>query len=183
MRLILFAALCLLSACSSYTVGSAERKVPGGYRQVAVPIFKNVTMEPGIEVSFTNAMIRELARSKVASVTDKEHAEVIIEGQIDSIQYSPESRRAFSGFREEVTIASQYTILLEATVSVRRAADREIIWTGQFKGKKPYFAPQVSEPGLSSVNPLYNLSARRQNISLMAAEMMSEAYDRITENF
>ncbi|MES2854332.1 MAG: LptE family protein, partial [Bdellovibrionota bacterium] len=77
-----------LSACS-YRVGDQERDIPGGYRTVAVPVFKNKTMETGIEVFFTNAIIREFERSRIGRVTDRASSQTTLEGEISSVEYMP----------------------------------------------------------------------------------------------
>ena len=56
--------LVILAGCA-YHAGSGDRQIPGGYRSIAVPVFKNQTNEPGIEAYFTNAMIVEIERARV----------------------------------------------------------------------------------------------------------------------
>lgn len=41
----------LLLASCAYRLGSPDRGLPGGYRQVYIPMFKNMSQEPGIEVA------------------------------------------------------------------------------------------------------------------------------------
>lgn len=169
-----------MSACA-YRVGSPDRSLPGGYRQVFVPIFKNATMEPGIEVSFTNALIQEFERAKIGRVTPENQAEVLAIGVIEEISYNPsgESDAGPTG----ALIATQYQILLRAKLTLIKSSDRSVLWSGTFNGERPYAAPRVATAVVNSVNPLYNLSARQQNIEILATKMMSEAHDRITENF
>lgn len=176
-----------LSGCA-YHLGVASRTIPGGYKQISVPIFKNKTQEPGLEVGFTNALIHEFQRSRVARVVDNSLSEVAVIGQIDSVQYLPGAKRvsgdsAAQYLPEGSVIASEYRILLSVTVKVVRQADGTELWSGAFTGERTYAAPQVTLAGVNSVDPLYNLSARRQNIDLMANDLMLEAHDRITENF
>lgn len=175
-----------LSGCA-YRMGAATRSIPGGYRQISVPVFKNKTQETGIEVAFTNALIQEFQRSRIARIVDNSLSEVAVIGQIDSIQYLPGSPRkageASVYLPNGTVIASEYRILLSVTVKVVRQADGTELWSGSFSGERTYAAPQVTLAGVNSVNPLYNLSARRQNIDVMANDIMSEAHDRITENF
>lgn len=185
---VLFSLVVMLSACASYHMGSVGRSIPGGYKQISVPIFKNKTQEAGIEVSFTNSMVQEFQRSKIVKIVDKNLSEVLIEGNIDSVEYQPGARKtsgdASSPFLPDGTvIATEYRILVKATVRIIRQADGLELWTGQFNGERTYAAPQVTLAGVNSVNPLYNLSARRQNIDVMASDMMAEAHDRMTENF
>ncbi|WP_347359597.1 LptE family protein [Bdellovibrio sp.] len=176
-----------LSGCA-YRLGSGTRSIPGGYKQISVPIFKNKTQETGIEVSFTNSLIQEFQRSRIARIVDNSLSEVAVIGQIDNVQYLPGAKRVAGDssapyLPNGTVIASEYRILLTVTVKVVRQADGTELWSGSFSGERTYAAPQVTLAGVNSVNPLYNLSARRQNIDLMAFDIMAEAHDRITENF
>jgi hypothetical protein len=180
-------ALISLSSCA-YSLGRGARSMPGGYNQISVPIFKNKSQETGVEVAFTQALQQEFLRSKVARVVDDPLAEVRIEGEIVSISYLPDAKKAAgdssSGFLPKGTvIASQYRILTVVALTVVRRADNEKIWEGRFNGEGTYVAPQVTLTGVNTVNPLYNLSARRQNLEVMANNMMVEAHSRLTENF
>ena len=179
-----------VTACA-YRIGSPDRSLPGGYRQVFVPIFKNKSMEPGVEVSFTNALIQEFERAKIGRVTEENQAEVIAEGEIESISYTPQAKREYVDEEGKPNnelpvgsvLAAQYQILITTRLTLMRSSDRSVLWSGTFNGETTYIAPQVIAAGINSVNPLYNLSARRQNIDSVANKMMSEAHDRITENF
>lgn len=175
-----------LTGCA-YRLGSPDRSLPGGYRQVYIPVFKNKSMEPGIEVAFTNSLIQEFERTKIGRVTEASQAEVLVEGVITSVTYA-KSGTDLTGDKSTplpmgAVLATQYQILVTADVTLKRNSDKSVLWTGTFNGERTYQAPQVTTAGVNTVNPLYNLSARRQNIDQIAAEMMSEAHDRMTENF
>ncbi len=139
-------------------------------------------METGIEVDFTNSLIQEFERAKIGRVTDSNQAEVIVEGVIDTVTYSPGSLSE-SGLPLGSVLATQYQIAVSASVTLRRQSDKAVLWQGNFTGARTYTPPQIKTAGINTANPLYNLSARRQNIGTMASEMMLEAHDRITENF
>lgn len=176
-----------LTGCA-YRLGAASRSIPGGYKQISVPVFKNKTQETGIEVAFTNVLIQEFQRSRIARVVDNSLSEVAVVGTIDTVQYLPGAKRTAGDsstpyLPNGTVIASEYRILLNVTVKVVRQADGTELWSGTFSGERTYQAPQVTLAGVNSVNPLYNLSARRQNIDIMASDIMAEAHDRITENF
>lgn len=164
-------------------MGSPDRSLPGGYKQMTVPIFKNYTQEPGIEVYFTNSLIQEFERSRIARITDPAKSEVLVEGEISDVTYTPGGKKDGGSLPTGAVIATLYTIKLCAHITLRRVADRSILWEGGFETERDYSAPQVSAAGINTVNPLYNLAARRQNIQSLAAELMSEAHSRITENF
>lgn len=185
--LTVFLSAFFLSGCA-YRFGGPPRGIPGGYKQISVPVFKNKTQEVGIEVGFTNALIQGFQRSRVARVVDNSLSEAAVIGQIESVQYLPGAKRVAGDSSSPylpngTVIASEYRILIKVTIKVIRQADGKEIWAGSFSGESSYAAPQVTLAGVNSVNPLYNLSARRQNIDAAANTMMIEAHDRITENF
>lgn len=167
----------------AYRLGEPNRSLPGGYTQIQIPVFKNATQEVGIEVGFTNALIQEFERSRSARVVAPEYAEAQIDGEILSVQYLPGGIQGGDRFPRGSVLASQYSILLVVKVTLRRKSDNAQLWTGQFNGERTYVAPQVLQAGINTVNPLYNLSARRQNIENMASDLMSEAHDRMSESF
>lgn len=176
----------LISTGCAYRLGRPPRKLPGGYTQVSVPVFKNLTFEPGIEMAFTSSLIYEFERSRVAVPVRPELAEVEVVGEIRSLRIEPQGlREQKEGIRqpEGTVISSAYRLLLEVEVSLRKVSDQSVLWKSSFTDERTYTAPSVIQGGLNTVNPLYNQSARRQNIESLAGLMMSEAHDRMMENF
>lgn len=174
-----------LNACA-YHAGMVERSLPGGYRQIAIPVFKNFSQEVGIEVAFTNSMIREFEQSQIAEVVPVEKAPLKLEGEINSVKY--ESRSQATEHENKAlpagsVLTTSYRILVEATIRLRRTTDQTVLWQGKVVNERVYNAPRIGSAVVNSANVLYNQSARNQNITVLAAEMMEEAHDRMTENF
>ncbi|MBC7370040.1 MAG: hypothetical protein H7326_00645 [Bdellovibrionaceae bacterium] len=185
--LIVSATFSLCNLGCAYRLGASSRTLPGGYKYLSIPVFKNLTQETGPEVGFTNALIKEFERSQVGKVTSESLSDVTIVGTITSIQYIAGtgiiSDPAVNNLPRGTVLANDYRILVTATVRVIRQADKTEIWSGGFSGERTYVAPKITIAGVNSANPLYNLSARRQNIDSVASDMMAEAHDRISENF
>jgi hypothetical protein len=160
----------VLTGCSSYRLGGPNRQLPGGYSQIHIPVF-------------TNALIQEFERSRSARVVASEYAEAQVQGEIQSVLYQPGGIQGGDRFPKGSVLASEYRVLMTVKVSLKRMADNAELWTGTFQGERTYVAPQVLQAGINTVNPLYNLSARRQNIENMANDLMSEAHDRMSESF
>lgn len=173
----------------AYRFGYVQRDLPGGYKQVTIPVFKNATQEVGIETYFTNELVRQFNRSRVAQVVDKSQSPVTIDGQIKSIIYRQTStvdgnkRDENIHIPSDTVLAVEYRVLVNAGVSLRRNSDNKILWEGSFASESVYTAPQVGMAIANSVNPLYNHSARTELFETMARDMMAEAHDRMTENF
>lgn len=177
----------VLSSCA-YRFGSPERRIPGGYHLIAVPVFSNKTQEVTIETFFTHSMIMEVERSSLAQVTAKEESQAILMGEITKVDYvqGTEITSETGGFEtlpKGTVLSKEYRIIAEATVKLVRSSDRAVLWEGSVAGEKHYTAPVVTKEVLNTANPLYNQSARIQNIQVMAQDMMAEAYERMTENF
>ena len=176
--------LLALAGCA-YRWGSSDRTLPGGYRQVHIPIFKNYTPEPGIEVDFTNAIRQEFERSRVARISDSSRSEVELVGEISALNYVPQAPVQGNTVTQPTgtVMATAYDIRLAVKITLKRKSDGAVLWSSDFVSSRSYIAPQVTVPVVNTVNPLYNLSARRQNIQILSQSMMAEAHDRMTENF
>lgn len=182
---LLLPLLLLMTTNCAYHFSRFEQ-LPGGYDQISVPIFINRTYETGIETYFTDALITEIERSKIAKVTPKSHAQVTLEGIISNIKYDHitiEGRGTALDIPTGSVLTTQYRITITAQLILKRNSDHKILWEGQLQKEKNYLAPQVGLPTINSVNPLYNHSARQENIRLIAKDMMIEVLDRMTENF
>lgn len=173
-----------LGACA-YTWGPAPRSLAGGHRKVAIPIFKNKTMEPGIEVAMTNSLIQEFNRSKEIRIGDENSTDAVILGEITSLKNEPAGAKtaADSNLPTGAVSATNYNTIINVRVRYIRKSDGFEYWKSDFRLERVYQAPQVTLSGVNSVNPIYNLSARRQNIDSLSADLMSEVYDRLTESF
>ena len=68
-------------------------------------------------------------------------------------------------------------------LSIKKRNDEKILWNGQFTGERTFSAARIQAAIVNSANPLYNLSARRRNIAVLAQDMVAEANDKMTENF
>ncbi len=175
-----------LSSCA-YRWGTTTRSLPGGYRQVSIPVFKNKTPEVGIEVPLTNALIQEFQKSSITQVINNDKSQVEIIGEVFSLKYDSggggEQPSTSNYLPQGTVLAKSYNTTLDVRIRMVRKSDQVELWSGNFRGERSYNAPFVTLSGVNSINPLYNLSARRQSIDAISLDLMAEAYDRISENF
>lgn len=211
----------VVSGCASYHFGKGARALPGGYDRVAVPMFVNKTQEVGIEPYFTEALRTEFERSNAATVTNQVDAQLVLEGTILTVTYSPSIQISNSStglitppshqfslpapgpngvgvqnvpqinpLPNAAVLNSQYQVVVTVRIVARKNSDSSVLWTSDFSSQRQYLAPLLGTPmldngtpGLNTAAPLYNQSSRNDTISRLAHDMMSEAHDRITENF
>jgi TolB-like protein len=181
---LIFSLILLHASGCAYVVGKKDRYLPGDTRQVGIPMFQNQSPEVGIELDFTNALIQEIAKSRMVEVIPSESSEFVLEGNIVSIKYNAAATSdQLPHLPSGTVLATIYRITADVHLQLRNKAKNQVIWSQNFSGERTYTAPQVATAGINSVNPLYNLSARRQNIRVIAADIMAEARDRLTEKF
>ncbi len=181
---------CLFIVNCAYDVGYETRRLPGGYRSLAIPVFSNKTKEVSVESYFTNSLIREFERSRVAKVTNKSQAPVFIRGSISSVTLADNGQVAANSGSQKLkylpkntVLNTGYRVVVTVHVQLIKNSDKRIVWEQNFVNERVYSAAQISVTGINSVNPLYNHSAKHQNIRMLAKEMMREAHDRLTERF
>jgi hypothetical protein len=196
MRAFLLIFFIFLTHCG-YNWGYQNRSLPGGHKTVFVEMFKNQTQTPGIEAYFTDALNRELERSGFVTVTTKDKAELILEGEIiivnnrgtatinsflakDFSNPDPDLRttRKFPA-----SMFTGYNVQVVTNVKAVRARDDRSIWQTSLNGQQNYRGALLLKQGVRSSNVLYNHSRKKQTIKLVAKDMMNEAFDRLTENF
>ncbi|MCB0415190.1 MAG: hypothetical protein KDD50_12705 [Bdellovibrionales bacterium] len=184
--ILLFTILTMLSC--AYKVGYPKRALAGGYDKVAISVFENKTREVGVEVYFTNALVRNFERSKVAKVVSKNIAPVSIVGEIDKIELDQAvivsgGDTGFEKLPLKSVLTINYNVKLNSTIKMVRNSDHTVLWSGKFYQEKVYSAPQLESAKLNSANALYNQRAKHQVYKAIAQIMMKEVHDRMTENF
>lgn len=194
--LMAFFVCALLSSCA-YRWGFTDRKLPGAYDQVAVPIFDNKSEEVGVELDFTNAFVNRMERSKAAHIVDKNLAPAVVEGSVERVQVllgsgvtgtsqddtSPNKNKEIPKLPEQAVLTTEYRVVVTVKVQLRRTSDQSILWLSTFQSEKSYQGPRIGTKIVNSADATYNQSGRRDTIQRLAEEMMTEAHNRMTENF
>lgn len=162
--------------------------MPGGYTQVAIPMFKNQSYEVGIEPYFTNSLIRRFSRSQVARVTEKESSPLLLLGFIDAVQIVngpavDNKASQLTALPDQSVLITEYRLLVKTHIILKRKSDDKILWQGAFANEKVYTPPRIGGDIINSANATYNQSVKMETISQLAEDMMAEAHDRMTENF
>jgi len=100
----LAALLCVLAGCGlaingcGYHVAGHGSTLPPQWTTIAIPTFKNDTVQYRIEQRFTAAVIREfIIRTKYQVVSDPASADAVLHGEILSIDTSPVLFNATTG--------------------------------------------------------------------------------------
>ena len=139
---VLLAAFFLCSGCgyqftvdgAGPTVGGAPNSKPllsGPAPKLAIPLFVNSSLEPNIEIKYTNYVRREFASGSGAQVVTSEAPDLILKGQITQVVLPA------LAFTQSATLESRVTATLKVTVDDLRTG--KTIWTEQATASSEFF--------------------------------------------
>jgi outer membrane lipopolysaccharide assembly protein LptE/RlpB len=161
-RLSIIFCVVLVWGCGYQMVGK-ETHVPPGLTSIAIPTFVNQTLEPGVEVPFTQGFLREFINDKRVRVVDRGEADSILEGVIKSLHiYSV----AYD--KSGIAIEYQTTVVVDLTLRNRTG---DILWKEQDLSETRWYRTSLSV--LSSES---NKSAALQQIGTFMAERIRSRF-------
>lgn len=107
LALLLPLAALLFSGCAGYQVGPIKPKQMREVKTIAIPTFKNDTLEPRVEVLLANAVIKQIQQDGTYKIVREQDADAILEGSLDEI-----IRRPSRSVRGNVLQSREFTLLL-----------------------------------------------------------------------
>ena len=183
------AILVLLSSGCAYHWGYSDNSLPGGYTLIAVPVFRNLSQEPGIQVSATTALRTQISRNAKLRIVGINEAPVVARGTIRTVDIvgsgivRGEEGSSFEDLPKNATIYTRYTVSVHVDLSLVRTSDNRVVWSGSTSASEYYPAPQVQSGSINSANATYNSSARRKAIAVASERVLANLYDSMTEGF
>ena len=118
--LISLAIIFFLSGCY-HLVGSGTSEISSEIESIAIPIFKNKTDVPGIELVVTDAMIKEFTAFSPEKITDIEHAKTVIQGKV--ISYSLDTVAA-----DKTNKVLEYRLRMKLEISLTGSDQNNVIY-------------------------------------------------------
>lgn len=128
MRQKYWAVLLILVFCSAscgYGFRGSESALPPDVTQVYIPLIKNLSSEPGLEITLTEALRDEFERYGVLTVVDKRNqADAILQGSILSV------KQETSTTTSNTDTALQLATVLRISAELRRTTG-ELLWKNE----------------------------------------------------
>ncbi len=115
-----FPLLLVLYGCG-YQLAGKETHLPPGVTSVAIPTLKNLTLEPGIEVTFTQAFLNEFIQDQRVKVVDRSQADSVLEGTLKTF-YILSVSYDVSGF------ALEYQTVVVMDINLKKKSG-EVVWS------------------------------------------------------
>ncbi len=167
---LLAAALLTFTGCAGYHTGASKPHQLAAVKKLAVPTFKNDTLEPRIEVLITDAVIKKLQMDGGYRIVPVSEADAVLIGTVTEI-----TRHQFRSQRDNTLVTSEILVGLVVKYTVE-ASNPEILAAANLPPPAPgadtstAAAAKTSNTILSGqtrdasnivVNPNYQLSIRQ----------------------
>jgi hypothetical protein len=167
-RLVVLLALLLsLDGCAGYRVGNTSGRTLQGVRSVYVPMARNTSLVPDLQMTVTNAVIRRFNTDGTLETNQSQNADSEIDIVITDVEHVP-----IRSSSNDILVTAEYQLNLKATVTyVNRKLGRKIFENAQMQGTTSYFTQSDIQEG------------ERQALPLAAEDLANNIVKQVTEGW
>ena len=164
--LALFVVLAL-SGCAGYRVGNTSGRDLQGVRSVYVPVVKNTSIEPDIQMTATNAIIRRFNNDGTLTVNQDANADSELDVTITNVQHT-----AVASSNIDVNVTAQYQLTIQAVATyTNRRLGKKIFENISVTGTTTFFTQADIQEG------------ERQALPLAADDLANNTVKLVTEGW
>jgi len=142
--------LLFLGSCAGYHIGPIQPKFMAGIKTIAVPVFKNDSLKPRIEVLTADTVIRQIQEDGTYRIVGTpEEADAVLNGTITEVNRSP--MRSLS---KNTLATTEFTLTVRLKCSITRRDTGEVIEKGTVEGQTTYYIGNDMNEGERQALPL-----------------------------
>lgn len=168
MRLVALLTVVLLAGCGYHTPGTSDTWVGGEARSVYMQLFDNQTAEPYLENFMTTALVAELSRSRLLTLTENQAlADVRLVGEVKDFS----SKALAYGTTDQITA---YRATMNVAVRLLRKGSNEVLWQHNFQRSEDYQA---------TVNKNLQLEGERMAAQRVSQRLAEDIYSSLLNSF
>ena len=157
----------VFDGCAGYRVGNTSGRDLQGVRSVYVPVARNTSLEPDLQMTVTNAIIRRFNSDGTLEVNQTSNADSELDITIINVQHT-----AVRSSTTDILITAQYQLTIQATATyVNRKLGRKIFENYPVGGSTTFFTQSNIQEG------------ERQALPLAAEDLANNAVKLITEGW
>jgi len=120
--------------CAGYQIGPIKPTPMKGVSTIAVPTFKNDTLEPRAEVALANVVIKQLQQDGTYRVADERTADAVLEGNLEEIERRPER-----SVRGNVLLSREYSLIVKVGYRVLERGTGKVLASRSVTGRTTFF--------------------------------------------
>lgn len=154
-----------LTGCSGYQLGSSKPSALANVQKLAVPTFKNDTLEPRLEVLATNALIKKLQMDGAYQIVPVSEADAVLRGTLTTIE-----RSQFRSSRNNTLRTSELLMRLQINYTIEDSAGTNL-YTSVARGQSNI----VLDPN-QQLSERQGLADAAENVSFSMASQISEGW-------
>ena len=162
----------LFSGCAGYKLGPIQPKFMEGIHKIAVPTFRNDTLEPRVEVALATAVIKQFQTDGTYQIVNEKDADAILEGTLDTIQ-----RRPARSVQGNILLTKEYTLTVRGRFKLTNKSTGLVIDERTVTGTTSFYAT-----GSDSVSQDVNQD-ERQAVPLAAEDMAVQLVSQLSEGW
>ncbi len=155
----------LLGGCAGYHLGPAKPSSMKEVHTLAVPAFKNMTLEPRVEVMMANAVIKQLQQDGTYKISSENESDAIVEGTLERIERTPAR-----GVRTDFYQTSEYTLTLLLKVKVVQRSTGKTLSEREVRGNSSFFVSSSSTMSAEISSRIANVNRDERQAIPQAAE-------------
>jgi hypothetical protein len=160
---LLLSLLGLLSGCAGYRVGNISGRDLQGVHSVYVPVVRNESLEPDLQMVATNAIIRRFENDGTLSVNQDANSDSELDVTITDVLRQP-----VRSSTSDVLLTSEYQLTIEAKATfVNRRLGRKIFENVTVSGSTTFFTQADINEGERQALPLAAIDLANSTVSLV----------------
>lgn len=168
MRIVITFFALLLAGCGYHAPGSTDSWVGGDARVLYVQLFDNQTAEPYLENYLTDALVAELSRSRLVTLTeDQTLADVRLVGDVNDFR----SQALAYGVSDQVT---DYRATMKVSVRLLDKESGKVLWRENLQRTEDY---------LATVNKNVQLEGERLASRQVSERLAEDIYSSLLNSF
>ena len=161
-----------LAGCAGYQHGPIKPTPMANVKTIAVPAFKNDTLQTRAEIALANSVIKQIQQDGTYQIADEKNADAILEGTLEEIERKPER-----SVRGNTDLTREYSLILRARYQVTDRVTGKVLERRSATGKTTFF--------VSGSNALASdvLQDEKQALPLAAEDLSVRLVSQISEGW
>ena len=108
-------------------------------RNIAIPSFKNLTLEPRMEVIFANTLAKQIQQDGTYKITPEEESDVILQGTVVRIDRTPAR-----GLRTNFFQTTDFNLTLTLEIKITDRRNGKILAKRSITGNTSFFVSSAN---------------------------------------
>lgn len=143
------ASIVLLTSCAGYKLGNIPSAEMEGVKTIYVPVVKNDSYEPSLQVMTTNALIRQLETDGTYQSSRLDKADATLEVTITNVEKTPKRLQ-----RDNVIATQEYSTQITATFILTNHNTGKKVVSSTASGSTDFFLFNDVQEGERQALPL-----------------------------